>query len=98
MIYLPHRHARTALFTAVACLSAGPVMAQALLEEVIVTAQKREATLSDTPIAITALSSEQLNALGIISQQDIANFTPSMSFEENAGGGEGNRIYLHSMS
>ncbi|MCX2982510.1 TonB-dependent receptor [Halieaceae bacterium IMCC14734] len=94
MTYLPHRHARTLLFTAVATLSAGPAMAQALLEEVVVTAQKREATLSDTPIAITALTSEQLNALGIVNQQDIANFTPSMSYEENAGGGEGNRIYL----
>jgi iron complex outermembrane receptor protein len=64
------------------------------LEEVIVTAQKREATLSDTPIAITALTSDQLNALGIVTQQDIANFTPSMSYQETAGGGEGNRIYL----
>ena len=39
-------------------------MAQNLLEEVIVTAQKREATLSDTPIAITALTSDQMKALG----------------------------------
>lgn len=94
MNYQLHRHARTILFTAVTSLGAGPVMAQSLLEEVIVTAQKREATLSDTPIAITALSSDQLNALGIVSQQDIANFTPSMSYQESAGGGEGNRIYL----
>ena len=87
-------HARTILFTTVASLSAGSVMAQNILEEVIVTAQKREATLSDTPIAITALTSNQLNALGIVTQQDIANFTPSMSYQESAGGGEGNRIYL----
>ncbi|MFK8051163.1 MAG: TonB-dependent receptor [Halioglobus sp.] len=89
-----HRHARTLLFTTIASLSSGAVLAQSLLEEVIVTAQKREATLSDTPIAITALSSDQLNALGIVDQQDIANFTPSMSYQESAGGGEGNRIYL----
>ena len=85
---------RSTLFTAVLAVSAGPVSAQMILEEVVVTAQKREATLSDTPIAITALTSDQLQALGIYSQQDIANFTPSMSYQETAGGGEGNRIYL----
>lgn len=85
---------RTFLFSALATLIAPQVIAQNLLEEVIVTAQKREATLSDTPIAITALTSDQLNALGIVSQQDISNFTPSMSYQETAGGGEGNRIYL----
>ena len=89
-----YKRARTILFTAIAGLSASSVMAQSMLEEVIVTAQKREATLSDTPIAITALTSDQLNALGIVNQQDIANFTPSMSYQETAGGGEGNRIYL----
>ncbi|MFT7289215.1 MAG: iron complex outermembrane receptor protein, partial [Halieaceae bacterium] len=94
MKYLLRRHARTILFTAVAAISAGPVVAQSLIEEVIVTAQKRETTLSDTPIAITALTSDQMNALGIVTQQDIANFTPSMSYEESAGGGEGNRVYL----
>jgi iron complex outermembrane receptor protein len=85
---------RTFLFSALTTLIAPQVIAQNLLEEVIVTAQKREAALSDTPIAITALTSDQLNTLGIVSQQDIANFTPSMSYQESAGGGEGNRIYL----
>ncbi|MEH6590072.1 MAG: TonB-dependent receptor [Halioglobus sp.] len=94
MKYLLRRHTRTLLFTAVASLTAGPVMAQTMLEEVIVTAQKRETNLMDTPIAITAITSDQMSALGIVTQQDIANFTPSMSYQEQAGGGEGNRIYL----
>ena len=55
-------HARTILCAAIAGLSAMPVAAQGMLEEVIVTAQKREATLSDTPIAITAVSSDQISA------------------------------------
>lgn len=67
---------------------------QPLLEEVVVTAQKRESSLADTAIAITALSGEQRIALGIYSPQDVANFTPSMSYQETAGGGEGNRVYL----
>ncbi len=94
MKHLWNQRARTILFTAVASVSASSVMAQSLLEEVIVTVLKREATLSDTPIAITALTSDQRNALGIFSQQDVANFTPSMSYQESAGGGEANRIYL----
>ena len=89
-----HQHARTVLFTALASFTASSVYAQGVLEEVIVTAQKRETTLSDTPIAITALSAEQISALGIYTAQDVANFTPSMSYQETAGGGEGNRVYL----
>ena len=52
---------------------------QPLLEEVVVTAQKRESSLADTAIAITTLSGEQRIALGIYSPQDVAHFTPSMS-------------------
>ncbi len=65
-----------------------------LMEKIVVTAQKRIQSLKDTPVAITALSSEKMNELGIVSQQDISNFTPSMSYQEEAGGNEGNRIYM----
>lgn len=85
---------RAALFTALASLVAGPVTAQSVLEEIIVTAQKRAEAVSDIPIAITAITSDQMNALGIITKQDIANFTPSMSYRETVSGGGGNRIYL----
>lgn len=85
---------RAALFTALACLVAGPAAAQSVLEEVIVTAQKRAEAVSDIPIAITAITSDQMKSLGILTKQDIANFTPSMSYQETAGGDEGNRIYL----
>ncbi len=67
---------------------------QGVLEEIVVTATKRETSLADTAIAITAISAEQRVALGIYTAQDVANITPSMSFEQNAGGGEGNRIYF----
>jgi iron complex outermembrane recepter protein len=94
MKHLLHKKTRTILFTAVASLSASSVLAQGLLEEVIVTAKKRETTLSDTPIAITAISGDTIKDLGIYTAQDVSNFTPSMSFQEEAGGGEGNRVYL----
>ena len=65
-----------------------------LMEKIVITAQKRVQSLQETPIAVTAFTSEQMNELGIITQQDIANFTPSMSYQEQAGGNEGNRIYM----
>ena len=45
---------------------------QTALEEVVVTAQKREEALLDAPLAVTALSSEQLDRLGISSLGDLA--------------------------
>lgn len=91
MNHRSYKPARTLLFAALAGISANSAIA---LEEVVVTAQKREQTLSDTPIAVTAITSDKLNDLGIATLQDISNFTPSMSYQETAGGGEGNRVYL----
>ena len=39
--------------------------ASLVLEEVIVTAQKREQTLQDVPISVLAFNSERLQAMGI---------------------------------
>lgn len=91
---MKRKHLPALLLSTGLASAAVPSFSQGLLEEIIITAEKREASLSDTPIAITALTSDQMNALGVIDQQGIANFTPSMSYEQNAGGGEGNRIYL----
>ena len=62
---------------------AGSALAQektTLLEEVIVTAQKRSESLQEVPIAISVFSSEQRDQLGIISLQDFTNFTPGITY------------------
>lgn len=56
----------------------GAALGQSILEEVVVVAQKREQNLQDVPIAITAFTGEQLNALGIRESVDIAMFTPGV--------------------
>lgn len=51
-----------------------------LLEEVTVTAQKREENSQDVPISIAAFSAEKLDAFGIESTADLARITPSLTF------------------
>ena len=52
----------------------------AVLEEIIVTAQKREESLQDVPISVTALTSTRLKELGIGSFEDYALMLPSVSY------------------
>jgi iron complex outermembrane receptor protein len=75
---------RTALFIAMAgsALIAMPATAQEsglTLEEVIVTATKRETSLMDTGISITAFSSEKLQEFGIDDLNDLSVNTPGLS-------------------
>jgi iron complex outermembrane receptor protein len=54
--------------------------AQALVEEIVVTAQKREQAMQDVGIAVTAFSGEQIRQLGFQSSVDIVAHTPGMTF------------------
>ena len=51
------------------------------LEEIIVTAQRREEGLQDTPVAVTAFTSEALNDKGIENIAQMADFTPNLTFD-----------------
>ena len=48
------------------------------VEEVVVTAQKREQSTSDLGISVSALSGDELSALGMQSSNDIVNFIPNI--------------------
>jgi iron complex outermembrane receptor protein len=50
----------------------------AALQEVVVTAQKREQSLQETPIAITAFGSRELEQKGITSVTDLGTFAPNV--------------------
>jgi len=50
------------------------------LDEVIVTAQKREESLQNVPISVQALGTQKLEELKIESFDDYANLLPSVSF------------------
>src|ERR1700742_1105644 len=54
------------------------------IQEVVVTARKRAENLQDTPISITALTSDTLASRGIDNLAGIAESTPSLVFNTNA--------------
>ncbi len=53
--------------------------AQAQLEEIIVTAQKKQENLQDVAIAVSAFSSDTLKNAGVQNMQDITAMTPGFS-------------------
>ena len=54
-------------------------VASVLLEEVIVTATKRSQSIQDVGIAITAMSGDQMEALGFANAQQVTTFAPGVS-------------------
>ena len=56
---------------------AGPVNQ---IEELVVTAEKREQSLQDVPVAVTAFTDERREVLGINNAQDLTNFTPGLNY------------------
>ena len=63
---------------------------QGALEEVVVTARKREEALLDVPLSLTALTSGAIEEKGIIQFKDVIDFTPGFFFAEH-GVGRGDR-------
>ena len=58
--------------------------AEDAIEEVIVTATKRETNLMETPIAVSVVSQEQLNTQGIARISDLSNLIPNMQVGTSA--------------
>jgi iron complex outermembrane recepter protein len=56
------------------------------LQEIVVTAQKREENLQDVPMSIQALGTAKLEELNIQSFSDYAQFLPSVSYQSVAPG------------
>ncbi|WP_374578347.1 TonB-dependent receptor [Phenylobacterium sp.] len=80
---------RTLLAMSASVLSLAAVSAPALaqdsgdafqIEELVVTAEKREQALQDVPVAVSAYTSEQRDVRGMTGIQDFVNFTPGMNY------------------
>ena len=73
--------------TAHAAAAADAPAATTTIEELVVTAEKREQNLQDVPVAISAFTNKQRDLVGINSIQDFTNFTPGFvynSFNDRA--------------
>jgi iron complex outermembrane recepter protein len=66
------------------------------LEEVIVTASKREGNLQDVPLAVQALTSKSLQDLNIKGFDDYINFLPTVSYVSTSPGVA--QVYMRGIS
>lgn len=76
--------ASATLVSAMACsVYAEDGAADFAIEEIIVTAQKRSASLQDTPIAISAFSADTLEDLGVSSAVDVGEYAPNVTLTKS---------------
>ena len=54
--------------------------AQAMLEEVVVTARRREESLQDLPLSVAAITADAMQAQGIYDIMDITDHVPNVNF------------------
>lgn len=54
-----------------------------VLDEIIVTSERREASLQEVPIAVTALSMDQLERLQVTQATDLQRYVPSLNMFNN---------------
>ncbi len=59
----------------------GAVAAERQIEEVIVTAERRESSVQDTSISITAFTGEMVEDFGIRNQSDLQNMVPATTIQ-----------------
>jgi iron complex outermembrane receptor protein len=74
----------------------GPTVAFAQLEEIVVTAQRRETNLQDTPMSIQAFTSEALELSGIEAGRDLGIMVPNVVLNPGTGQGQ-SAFYIRGM-
>ena len=72
--------------------------AQQVLEEIIVTAQKREQSKQDIGISITVFTGDQVRELGFTNSIDIINHTPGLVYGTPAAEGNNANLSLRGVS
>ena len=91
MSALPFRSTPIALAVAAALTAGTTALAQeatsnqpsvVALQEVVVTAQKREEKLHDVPMGVTAITAEELQKQQLVSLEDLKSKVPDLSLTE----------------
>jgi len=87
---------RTALFSAIVAASSAASFSHAEIEEVLVTATKRSASTQDIAVAVSAITSEKLDQLGVSNFEDYLIQLPGVTA---GGSGPGqNTIYIRGIA
>ena len=86
-----------ATMTAVGGLSIVPVTGYAQIEEITVTTRKRTESLQDVPIAVDAITTEQIERQGLSELQDLTRLSPSVQFDQSFGPAD-TRIAIRGLS
>ena len=68
---------------AMALAATSDALAQAELEEIVVTARRVEETIQDAPITVNAYTAEQIEDAGIIQTADFIQLTPNVTLAES---------------
>lgn len=87
---------KAALYGSVAIFSASvsaEALAQLAIEEITVTSRKREESLLEIPISVSAFSQAQIDAAGINTLEALSAFTPGFTFQSVGQGGAGGRQF-----
>ena len=97
----PFQAARVALILSSATFSVPTIAEESRLaiEEIIVTARKKEESVQDVPIAMTALA-EELRDSTIRDIADIEGYAPNVVFNDGAenGNGRGTRVIIRGVA
>ena len=80
----------------IATAIAVPAYAAPVLEEIVVTAQKRQENLQDVPLSVQVLGTKELEELNLNSFEDYVQFLPTVSFTY-AGPGYG-QVYMRGIA
>ena len=79
---------------AAAALLCLPTVANAQLEEITVTAERREASIQDVPVAVSAYNEALMEKLQVQETLDLVNIVPNLFGGNNTGVGTANMYYL----
>ena len=82
------------LVAAIALATATSFTQAQMLEEVIVTAQKRVESLQDVPISVTAIQGDKLQSAGIANMSALADYVPNLFISDAA---VNTNIYMRGM-
>ncbi len=66
------------------------------IEEIVVTAQRRNESVQDVPITIQAITGDQLKQLNVLTLNDVLKYVPNVTYASN-GPGQG-QIYMRGLA